>query len=142
MNSSAAPFTGTVVAIARAPDDVVDRRHAGVVLEAMKMEHEVVAETSGIVSSLEVAVGDTVDEGQLLAVLGARRGDDARPRPNRPPARRRPATTWPPCSPPRTRRSTPPGPTPSPGATSRATAPPARTSPTSSTPARSSSTAR
>ncbi len=41
------------------------------VLEAMKMEHEVIAEVDGVVASVEVAVGDTVEEGQPLAVLVA-----------------------------------------------------------------------
>ena len=36
----------------------------------MKMEHEIAADVDGVVRSVEVAVGDTVDEGQLLAVLG------------------------------------------------------------------------
>jgi acetyl-CoA carboxylase carboxyltransferase component len=40
-----------------------------IVLEAMKMEHEIPATVTGVVRSLEVAVGDTVGEGQLLAVL-------------------------------------------------------------------------
>jgi acetyl-CoA carboxylase carboxyltransferase component len=58
-----------VVAIAREPDDEVTAGEALVVLEAMKMEHEVQAEVDGVVRSLEVAVGDIVDAGQLLAVL-------------------------------------------------------------------------
>ncbi len=64
-----APFAGTVIAIAREPDQRVSAGEALFVLEAMKMEHEVVPEVDGVVRSLEVAVGDTVDEGQLLAVL-------------------------------------------------------------------------
>ena len=40
-----------------------------VVLEAMKMEHEVVAEVDGNVRSVYVAVGDSVAPGQRLAVL-------------------------------------------------------------------------
>jgi acetyl-CoA carboxylase carboxyltransferase component len=40
-----------------------------VVLEAMKMEHEVLAETDGVVTSVAVAVGDPVEEGQLLLTL-------------------------------------------------------------------------
>ncbi len=39
------------------------------VLEAMKMEHEILAEVGGVVSRVEVAVGDTVGEGDLLLVL-------------------------------------------------------------------------
>ncbi len=64
-----APFAGTVIAIAREPDDPVSAGEALFVLEAMKMEHEVTPEVDGVVRSLEVAVGDAVDEGQLLAVL-------------------------------------------------------------------------
>ena len=64
-----AQFAGVVVAIARGARE---RVHAGtplVVLEAMKMEHEVLAEADGVVRSVEVAVGDSVEEGQLLVVL-------------------------------------------------------------------------
>jgi len=64
-----APFAGTVIAIAHEPDEQVGRGEALVVLEAMKMEHEIVAETGGVIRSVAVSVGDTVDEGQLLAVL-------------------------------------------------------------------------
>ncbi len=64
-----APFAGTVVAIVRNADDRITAGEALLVLEAMKMEHEIPAEIDGLVRSLEVAVGQTVDEGQLLAVL-------------------------------------------------------------------------
>ena len=64
-----APFAGTVIAIAREPDDHVSAGQVLVVIEAMKMEHEIPANVTGVVRSLEVAVGDSVDEGQLLAVL-------------------------------------------------------------------------
>jgi acetyl-CoA carboxylase carboxyltransferase component len=64
-----APFAGTVIAIARGPDEHVSAGSAVIVLEAMKMEHEVIAESDAVVRRLEVSVGDTVDEGQLLAVL-------------------------------------------------------------------------
>ncbi len=64
-----APFAGTVIAIARATDDRIAAGEPLVVLEAMKMEHEIPAGVDGVVQSVEVAVGDTVAEGQLLAVL-------------------------------------------------------------------------
>ncbi len=64
-----APFAGTVIAIAHGPDEPVIAGTALVVLEAMKMEHEVVANVSGTVRSVAVTVGEAVDEGQLLAVL-------------------------------------------------------------------------
>jgi acetyl-CoA carboxylase carboxyltransferase component len=43
-----------------------------VVLEAMKMEHEVLAEADGVVRRVAVAVGDAVQEGQLLMLLAPR----------------------------------------------------------------------
>jgi acetyl-CoA carboxylase carboxyltransferase component len=64
-----APFAGTVIAIARTTHDRITAGEPLVVLEAMKMEHEIPAGVDGVVQSLEVAVGDTVAEGQLLAVL-------------------------------------------------------------------------
>jgi acetyl-CoA carboxylase carboxyltransferase component len=69
-----APFAGTVIAIGHAPAEPVRAGAALVVLEAMKMEHEVVAESDGVLERVEVAVGDTVDEGQLLAVVAPGEG--------------------------------------------------------------------
>jgi acetyl-CoA carboxylase carboxyltransferase component len=66
-----APFAGVVVSLASEADQQVGVGTALLVLEAMKMEHEVLAETGGVVSRVEVAVGDTVEEGQLLLVLSA-----------------------------------------------------------------------
>ena len=70
-----APFAGTVIAIGHEPAEPVRAGAALVVLEAMKMEHEVVAESDGVVERVEVAVGDTVDEGQLLAVVAPGESD-------------------------------------------------------------------
>src|SRR5579859_7427409 len=66
-----APFSGTVLAVPHALDETVSAGTPVIVLEAMKMEHELVAEADGVVVRLEVEVGETVSEGQLLAVLGA-----------------------------------------------------------------------
>ncbi|HUE28377.1 MAG TPA: carboxyl transferase domain-containing protein [Solirubrobacteraceae bacterium] len=66
-----APFAGTVIAVAREPDQAVGQGEALVVLEAMKMEHEILAEVAGVVRRVAVAVGETVTEGQLLAVMDA-----------------------------------------------------------------------
>jgi acetyl-CoA carboxylase carboxyltransferase component len=66
-----APFAGTVIAIAHEPGEAIEPGAAVVILEAMKMEHEVVAETAGVLRELSVAVGDTVDEGQELAHIDA-----------------------------------------------------------------------
>ena len=66
-----APFAGVVVAIAHGTDEQVGAGTALIVLEAMKMEHEVLAQTDGVIRRLAVAVGDAVEEGQLLLVLAA-----------------------------------------------------------------------
>src|SRR5271169_1627613 len=64
-----APFAGVVVAIPHASETQVGAGTAVVVLAAMKMEHEVLAGTDGVVRGLAVAVGDAVEEGQLLLML-------------------------------------------------------------------------
>jgi acetyl-CoA carboxylase carboxyltransferase component len=64
-----APFAGTVVSVRPAVPAPVPAGTPIVVLEAMKMEHELVAERDTVIRRLEVSVGDTVGEGQLLARL-------------------------------------------------------------------------
>jgi acetyl-CoA carboxylase carboxyltransferase component len=78
-----APFTGVVVAIEHEPGGLVHAGAALIVLEAMKMEHEVLAEAEGVVRSVEVSVGDSVQAGETLAVLipSERAGGEA-PHPN------------------------------------------------------------
>jgi acetyl-CoA carboxylase carboxyltransferase component len=73
-HSVTAPFAGVVVAIPHAREERVGPGTAVVVLEAMKMEHEVLAEIDGVVSDLAVTVGDAVEEGQLLLTLQAAAG--------------------------------------------------------------------
>ncbi len=70
-HSVTAPFAGVVVAIPHAREEQVGAGSALVVLEAMKMEHEVIAEIDGVVRALAVAVGDAVQEGQLLLTLAS-----------------------------------------------------------------------
>ena len=53
---------------------------AVVVIEAMKMEHEIVAERAGTVTELNVEIGQTVEEGQRLATLSHRDGPHSRRR--------------------------------------------------------------
>ena len=69
-----APFAATVVAVPMGTDDAVRAGTPVIVLEAMKMEHELLAETDATVERLEVKVGDNVEEGQLLAVLATNGG--------------------------------------------------------------------
>jgi len=60
------PLVGTVVSVKVAVGDVVAAGTELVVIESMKMEHPVVAETSCRISALLVTVGKTVIEGELL----------------------------------------------------------------------------
>src|SRR5919204_1844773 len=64
-----APFAGVVVAIPHAPEERVKAGAPVLILEAMKMEHEVLAEAGGVVRRVEVAIGEAVQEGQVLLSL-------------------------------------------------------------------------
>jgi biotin carboxyl carrier protein len=48
----------------------VQRGQAVIVLEAMKMENDLMTPRTGIVKSLRVAKGQAVNQGDLLAVIG------------------------------------------------------------------------
>ncbi len=64
-----APLQGTIVAVDVKPGDEVAAGHQLLVMEAMKMEHEVVATVAGVVRLVGVAEGDTVFEGHPLAFI-------------------------------------------------------------------------
>jgi acetyl-CoA carboxylase carboxyltransferase component len=64
-----APFAGTVVSVPQGARQAVSAGTAVAVIEAMKMEHEVVAEHDATVIDVRVAVGETVAEGQPLVIL-------------------------------------------------------------------------
>jgi biotin carboxyl carrier protein len=52
-----------------APGDVVDAGQTLVMLEAMKMEHQVRAPADGVVAEVRVAKGTHVENGAVLLVL-------------------------------------------------------------------------
>ena len=64
-----APMQGTVVSFEVQPGDEVYVGKLVLVMEAMKMEHEVRAEVSGIVERLGIEPGDTIFEGHPLIIL-------------------------------------------------------------------------
>ncbi len=66
-----APMPGKVLKLAVAAGDAVEAGAVVVVLEAMKMEHELTAPAAGTVTELRVAEGDQVDAGSALAVIEA-----------------------------------------------------------------------
>jgi acetyl-CoA/propionyl-CoA carboxylase biotin carboxyl carrier protein len=64
-----APMQGTIVKVLVSPGDAVDAGQALLVLEAMKMENHINAETAGTVAEIRVAEGDTVGTGDVLVVI-------------------------------------------------------------------------
>ena len=60
---------GKVFKIEKKAGDAVSKGDTILVLEIMKMETPVVAPQDGTVASIEVAVGDAVESGALLATL-------------------------------------------------------------------------
>src|SRR4051812_31200289 len=74
MTELRAPLQAQLVAWQVAPGQNVNAGDVVVILEAMKMEHEVRATAAGEVRELLFAAGDVVNEGDLLAVLGASTG--------------------------------------------------------------------
>ena len=60
---------GQVLSIAAAVGATVAAGDAVVILEAMKMEHAVMAPHDGVVADLDVRQGDQVTRGQRLAVV-------------------------------------------------------------------------
>jgi geranyl-CoA carboxylase alpha subunit len=67
-----APMVGQVVRVNAAPGTAVAKGAVLIVIEAMKMENQVVAPYDGEVESVSVSVGDHVDANQVLMKLGAR----------------------------------------------------------------------
>ncbi|MFK8022944.1 MAG: biotin/lipoyl-containing protein, partial [Ilumatobacter sp.] len=64
-----APMQGTIVKIMVEVGQEVEAGAGILVLEAMKMENQINAETSGTVKEIKVAAGDTVGGGDVLAVI-------------------------------------------------------------------------
>ena len=64
-----AEMQGTILSVAVAEGDEVAAGDVVCVLEAMKMENDVVTERGGTVASVRVAEGDSVDMGDPLVVL-------------------------------------------------------------------------
>jgi biotin carboxyl carrier protein len=62
-------MVGKVLNIRVQVGDTVAEDDTIIVMEAMKMEIEVVAPTGGRVAEIKVAVGDSVDTDQVVAVI-------------------------------------------------------------------------
>ncbi len=64
-----APMPGTVLKMNVKVGDTVAEGQAVAVLEAMKMENDIVAPSAGTVASVNVSVGDAVNTGDVLVTL-------------------------------------------------------------------------
>ena len=64
-----APMPGTINAIKVKAGDTVSRGQVLAVLEAMKMENEIMADTDGTVASVAVAQGQSVNTGDVILTL-------------------------------------------------------------------------
>lgn len=64
-----APMPGTILNIVASVGDKVKRGQVLLILEAMKMENEIVAPADGTVVSINVTSGTSVNAGDLLASI-------------------------------------------------------------------------
>ena len=65
----AAPMPGKILGVKANPGQAVKKGDVIVILEAMKMENEIVAPQDGTIASINVATGDSVEAGATLATL-------------------------------------------------------------------------
>ena len=64
-----APMPGKIIAVKKVADAAVKKGEVILVLEAMKMENEIVAPQDGTVASVNVGAGDAVEAGDVLATM-------------------------------------------------------------------------
>jgi biotin carboxyl carrier protein len=60
---------GTILAIKAKPGSTVKKGDVIMILEAMKMENEILAPQDGTIISVEVSEGASVNTGDILAVM-------------------------------------------------------------------------
>lgn len=64
-----APMPGTILDVKVNVGDTVSRGQVIMILEAMKMENDIVASCDGKITSIVVKKGDTVNSGDALATI-------------------------------------------------------------------------
>jgi biotin carboxyl carrier protein len=64
-----APMPGTILSIKAKPGSTVKKGDVIMILEAMKMENEILAPQDGTIISIEVSEGASVNTGDTLAVM-------------------------------------------------------------------------
>ena len=65
-----APMPGTIMDVKVSVGAAVEKAQVVVVLEAMKMENDIVAPVAGTVVDIRVKKGDSVNAGDVMAVIG------------------------------------------------------------------------
>jgi len=65
-----APMPGKILSVAVKPGDAVKRGQVLLILEAMKMQNEIMAPGDGKVADVRVAAGQSVNTGDVMVVLG------------------------------------------------------------------------
>ena len=65
-----APMPGKVLQLKVNEEDSVKEGDTLLILEAMKMENEIIANTSGSIKKINAVVNDMVDTGDVLMVIG------------------------------------------------------------------------
>ncbi len=64
-----APMPGTIIGVKVSVGQQVKKNQVVAVLEAMKMENDIVAAQDGVIASVNVTNGDSVETGQLLVSM-------------------------------------------------------------------------
>ena len=64
-----APMPGTILKVLVAPGETVAENQPLMILEAMKMENEIVAAKAGVVAGIHVTVGQAVNPGDALITI-------------------------------------------------------------------------
>ena len=64
------PMPGTILSVNVAAGDAVKRGQVLMILEAMKMENEIMCPCDGTVTSVSVTKGTAVESGTLLCTIG------------------------------------------------------------------------
>lgn len=64
-----APMVGKILNLVASVGDHVEEDDAIIVMEAMKMEIEIVAPASGTIAEIAVAPGDSVEPETVLAII-------------------------------------------------------------------------
>ena len=64
-----APLSGTVLSVKKKAGDSVNLGDIVLIIDAMKMENEILAPRKGIIKGVHVSVGETVKYNQVIYVI-------------------------------------------------------------------------